>query len=92
MKREVKLFLAGQEVEFKSIPDILYNFKVDDITSPAAVKNSYSKSVTIPSTPTNNKIFGGFYNSDFEGVDNGNYYGVGFDPRKRMPFVITVNG
>lgn len=92
MKREVKLFLAGQEVEFKSIPDILYNFKVDDITSPAAVKNSYSKSVTIPSTPSNNKIFGGFYNNDFEGVENGNYYGVGFDPRKRMPFVITVNG
>lgn len=92
MKREVKLYLAQQEVEFKSVPDILYNFKSDDITSPAAVKNTYSKTITIPGTPTNNAIFGGFYSADFEGYDNGNFYGVGFDPRKRMPFAITVNG
>ena len=92
MEREVKLYLAEKEVEFNSVPDILYNFKSDDITSPSAVKNTYSKSISIPATPNNNKIFGSFYKNDFEGYEGGNLSGVHFDPRKRMPFVITVNG
>ena len=57
MKRSVHLFIGGMEVEFKTTPDILYNFKVDDLLSPAAVKNSYSKTVTIPGTNANNRIF-----------------------------------
>ena len=92
MEREVKLYLAQKEVEFSSIPDILYNFKADDITSPAAVKNSYSKTINIPATPNNNKIFGSFYKNDFEGAEGGDLSGVYFDPRKRMPFTITING
>lgn len=92
MEREVKLYLASQEVEFSSIPDILYNFKVDDITSPAAIKNTYSKTVTIPATPNNNRIFGSFYKNDFEGMEGGDLSGAYFDPRKRMPFILTING
>ena len=91
-KRDVKLFLADKEVEFKTIPDILYNFKVDDITSPAAVKNSFSKTIAIPATPKNNEIFGVFYDNQYQGRDNGELTGYGFDPRKRIPFTITING
>lgn len=92
MKRSVKLFLAGQEVEFSQVPEILYNFKVDDIVDPVAVKNSYSKTIEIPGTPSNNRIFGNFENPQNEGIDTATYYGAGFDPRKRLPFEITVDG
>lgn len=92
MDREVKLFLVEQEVEFSKVPDILYNFNVDDLTSPAAVKNTFSKTITIPATPNNNKIFGSFYKNDFLVTSNIAGYGIDFDPRKRMPFIITING
>lgn len=85
MKRDVKLFLDGQEVEFKTVPDILYNFSIDDVQNPTVVKNSYSKTITLPGTPKNNKIFKGFYDND-QAPD------AGFDPRKRLPFTITING
>ena len=52
------------EAEFATIPDVLYTFKTDDITSPAAVKNSYSKTITLPGTPNNNKIFGEYWAGD----------------------------
>lgn len=92
MKRSVKLFLAGQEVEFSNVPEILYNYKIDDATEPAVIKNSYSKTISIPGTPNNNRIFGNYENPQNEGTGSGTYFGIGFDPRKRMPFEITIDG
>ena len=76
MKRSVHLFIGGMEVEFKTSPDILYNFKIDDVTSPAAVKNTYSKTISIPSTRNNDKIFDNFFNNDYRTT------GTNFDAAK----------
>ena len=85
MKRRVRLFIGGMEVEFKTTPDILYNFKVDDLLSPAAVKNSYSKTVTIPGTKANNRIFDNFFLNDY--LTNG----TNFDPTKKTEFTIYID-
>ena len=85
MKRRVRLFIGGLEVEFKTVPDILYNFKVDDITNPSAVKNSYSKTVTIPGTKQNNRIFDGFFLNDYK------TQGTNFDASKKTEFTIYID-
>lgn len=60
MHNDVRLYIAEQKVEWKSTPEILYNYAVGDLTNPTVVKNSFSKEVQIEGTPTNNKIFGQF--------------------------------
>lgn len=85
MKRRVRLFIGGLEVEFKTVPDILYNFKVDDITNPSAVKNSYSKTVTIPGTKQNNRIFDSFFLNDYR------TQGTNFDATKKTEFTLYVD-
>ena len=82
MKPTVHLYLREQEVELSSAPDILYNFSVDDIMSPAAVKNSYSKTVKIPGTDRNNRIFGSIWDLS----------STGFNAGKRTPFSIYLDG
>lgn len=85
MKRRVRLFIGGMEVEFKTVPDILYNFKVDSLTDPAAIKNTYSKQIEIPATAQNNRIFNNFFLNDY------NTYGANFDATKKTEFTLYVD-
>lgn len=54
------------------------NFSFTDLTHPTAVKNSFSKTVTLPGTPTNNAIFDKYFDTKHLIVD--------FDPADRIPF------
>ena len=85
MKRSVRLFIGGMEVEFKTTPDILYNFQVDSLTNPSAVKNSYSKTVQIPGTSQNNRIFDNFFLNDYRTTANN------FDASKKTEFTIYLD-
>lgn len=82
MKKRVRLFIAGQEVEFNAEPDILYNFRADDLTSPSAIQNTFSKSIDIPGTRRNNRIFDEFFHADYFGD---------FDPSKKIDFTIYLD-
>ena len=62
MKKGIHLYINGTEVELGSTPEILYNWAIDDVMNPSAVKNTYSKSVKIPGTENNNKIFSSIWN------------------------------
>lgn len=84
MKRSVHLYIGDIEAEFQNLPDVLYTFRVDDLTSPAAVKNSYSKTITLPSTKANNRIFGQYWAGD-------RTTGTGFDATRRTPFSLYVD-
>ena len=83
MKPNVHLYIQGKEVEFSESPNILYNWSIDDATSPAAVKNSYSKTVKVPGTPNNNAIFGSIWNLTRQ--DNPTMRG-------KLPFSIYLDG
>jgi len=84
MKRSVHLYIGDLEAEFQNVPDILYTFKVDDLTSPAAVRNSYSKTITLPGSKANNKIFGQYWAGD-------RTTGTGFDATRKTPFTLYVD-
>ena len=79
MNRGIKLFIAGEEVDLQKNPDILYNYVTDDLLSPATVRNTYSKTVSLPSTARNRRVFGHIFQGDE--VD-------GFDASKKVEFTL----
>ena len=61
MKQDIRLYLAGKRADLKEDPKLLYNYKITDTENPSAVKNSFSKSITLEGTDNNNAIFGEIY-------------------------------
>ena len=84
MKRSIRLFIGDREVEFSSVPDVLYTFKVDELTAPAVSRNTFSKTISIPGTPSNNRIFGQYWASDRTTTNN-------FDATRKTPFTLYVD-
>ncbi|MDE6870582.1 MAG: hypothetical protein K2J62_00495 [Bacteroidales bacterium] len=89
-KRKVQLFIGNRPVDLSDNSLILYNYQMDDLTNPAAVKNSYSQQVTLPGTANNNLLFGEIFRLDTMRLDlyGDSYTGAGFAPWRRTPFVI----
>ena len=91
MKGEVKFYIGGVPVELSKDIDILFTYSVDELTNPTIVKNSYSKTITIEDSPSNSQLFGQFWNVERIQTIEGEY-GTAFNPAKRVPFTIFVNG
>lgn len=86
----IHLYIGGTEVEFDSTPEILYTYQMDDLNNPTIVKNSFSKTITIYGTKSNNNLFGHFWNVERVQLDGGDGSGVYFNASKKMPFVLYV--
>jgi len=63
------LFINGQKADITSNVKIALTYKATDTENPQAVKNTYSKTVELVGTDSNNKIFGDFWMLD-RGVIN----------------------
>ncbi len=87
MNREIKLFIDGQEVEFKEVPAILYNWQETDYSNPTVTMNSYSANITVEGTPQNDRIFGSYWNLERYVTPGGS----GFNPTYRIPFTLYVD-
>ena len=91
--KDIRLYLAGQRADLSSGTSILFNYTVTDTTHPQAVKNSYTKTVTLPGTQNNNTIFGDIWDlSRLQTYGNGNYSGVEFNPLKKADFELYIDG
>lgn len=88
MRRRIELYIGNMRVDVGDESFILFNYAMTDLTEPAAVKNSYSRQVTLPGTPQNNRIFGSFFRMDRRTQYFGAYTGVSFDPSRKTPFTI----
>lgn len=86
MRQEIRLYIGDREIEFSQPPSIFYNYTETDLKNPTIVKNSFSKSITVEGTPTNNDIFGHFW--DLERFQNG----VAYNPLNKVDFKLYVNG
>lgn len=64
MLKDIRLYIAGQQVEFDKTPDILITYQSVDYTNPTVKKNSYSKTITIDGTQKNNNIFNHIWQLD----------------------------
>lgn len=85
MINEVNIILPGiGELEIDSSITIPLNFQWEDLTNPTAIINTFSKTVSVPASAKNDKVFDHIYNFD--------HLIYQFDPSKRTDFVLTVNG
>lgn len=87
MRRKIELYIGGIQADLDDQNLILYNYAFTDLETPSAVKNSFSKQVTLPGTPANAKIFGHTARVDRVST-GGNGVGVGFNPGRKTSFTI----
>ena len=88
----IHLYIGNIEVEFDTIPEILYTYQVDDLTNPTVVKNSFSKTITIRGTKSNNHLFGHYWNVERAQVGgSANAASVYFNASKKMAFSLYVD-
>ena len=89
MKRNVTLIIGNEPVDLGDQSFILFNWTMEDLTNPTAVKNSYTQQISLDGTPQNNRIFGNCYRIDRSIIiGSGIYTGYGFDPTRKTPFEI----
>lgn len=91
----IQILINGQAVDLNDDIQVGLNYKVNDLENPSAVKNSYSKTITVNGTRNNNIIFGNLWSLDrslYEGTSDNGGTGVGFDARKRVDALILDNG
>lgn len=89
--KDLHLLIGNSEVEFSTPPEILYTYQETDTTNPTIIKNSFSKTITIEGTPSNNKLFGQFWN--VERLQDTSYEGSGvyFNASRKVPFQLLLD-
>ena len=85
MRRKLTLYIDGKAADISDDSFVLFNWAFTDLEKPTAVKNSYSKQITLPGTPANDEIFGLFSRPDHI-IPTG-----GFNPLLRTPFTIRAD-
>ena len=70
MKREVRIFIEGQQIDLFNDENIEVNSSVQNISDISKTSTDFSQAFTIPATTRNNAIFQHFYQSDVDGTYN----------------------
>ena len=70
MKREVRIFIEGQQIDLFNDENIEVNSSVQNIADISKTSTDFSQAFTIPATTRNNAIFQHFYQSDVDGTYN----------------------
>lgn len=78
------LYIKGKYVDVDDDQLFLFTYSNNSVESPEAIKNNYSKTITVKGTPNNNKLFDELYLLD--SVVNR------FDTSKREEFELYDNG
>lgn len=82
----LRLFLENRELELDENIQFAITRQFEDITNPTTIINDWSKTVKIPSTPNNDKIFGHIFSVDKTIVEGSNKLGIYFNPYKKIDF------
>lgn len=90
MRRDIKLFINNQRVDLSEDTTLNMTYQITDLTKPSAVKNNFSKTITLRGTKANNAVFGYIYRMDRNQQNDGEI-GVNFNPNKRVPFSLYIN-
>ena len=91
--KDIRLYIANKLVDCTEGISLPMTYQLEDFSNPTLVKNSFSKTISIPGTKNNNKIFGEIYKLDRmqhyeEWTGNPELNGINFDPSKRVDFQI----
>lgn len=84
--KDQELYINDKLVDMSDDSLLLFTYQRSDSTSPTAIKNSYTKTVVLPGTPTNNIVFDSIFKMDRYQTK------VIFDPSKRVKFELFKDG
>lgn len=89
----IELYIEHQKVDLNDSLKISMNYESIDPENLSNVKNSFSKSIKLPSTPTNDWVFGHIFRFDkvLSPSPEGNSL-VNYNPHYRANFQIIKNG
>lgn len=88
----LQLYIENILVETSKEIEVPLNYVVTDLGNPQAIKNDYSKTVAIPGTPNNNKLFGHIYRADRINPLGTSMIGISFNANKRANYTLIDNG
>lgn len=88
MRNKIQLYIEGVRADLDEGAFLLLNYTAEDLANPVAVRNSFSKQITLKGTPTNDAIFGNIYRNDRITVYGSPYTGPSFDPCRKTSFVL----
>jgi len=87
----IELFIDNYKIDLKEDIQIDFTYETIDPNKLASIKNSYTKSITVPGTKANNATFGQIWRMDkYIGV-NGSI-GNNYDPHKKVNYILNKNG
>ena len=87
----LRLFIANTEVELNEKVTFAITKQFEDLNNPTKIINDWSKTIKIPFTTKNNKLFGNIYNVDRKIVVGSGMIGISFDPTKKVDFRLEHN-
>lgn len=84
--KDIKLYINGKLADLPQGISLPMTYSVEDLKNPTVVKNSYSKSISLPNTKNNALLFDEIWRLDRLQKNNT------FDPSKRVDFALYDNG
>ena len=88
----IQLFIENNEIEISDDVQIAITKQFEELSNPTTIINDWSKTVSIPFTENNNRIFGHIYNIDKLIVSGSSLVGIYFNPLLKLDFRIVWNG
>lgn len=89
----IELYIEGRKIDLKEDIEINFNYESIDPDKLSTIKNSFSKTVSVPGTPANNITFGHIFRSDkYIPVSSPTNICNGYDPHKKVNWIINKNG
>lgn len=89
--RNIRLYIGGEQVDLDQTITLPFTFQATDAEMPTAVKNSYSKTITLTGTDRNCRVFGGLWHLDSTVLGSGVGVGIQFNPMKKVGFLLYAD-
>ena len=86
--RNIRLYIGGIRADLDSKVNLPFTFETSKADMPTAVKNSYSKTISLPATENNRTLFGGLWHLDSMVLNAGRGIGNQFNPLKKVDFLL----
>lgn len=81
----IELYIDGRKADLTTDISVPMNYELEKLANPTTIKNNFSKTIQLQATPTNNQIFGYYY--ELDKVVNGGYNAI-----QRIPFHLYSKG
>lgn len=82
----LELYIDGRLADFSQEDIVIFSKTKIDFTNPTAVKNSFSKTITLAGTNANDLIFNDIWHLDHRQMEQR------FNPSKRVSFILSDDG